>query len=189
MSSIQCLCRRHEGDKEVISLRLLTASILIVSSGAAHRAIDSSSDCNRIQFTCSNFFPSMDSSSSGDRLCELYLRDVISFLSRKEIAYDCRPVSRHIDSTVGQVPLARLPRHFFGLARLRRLSETIGEDQSNLLPIVLPEDCCFELRVGICFHTAAIWLTDFIVLGTGHQPRGPAGRPGFPRRDGAEVRT
>jgi hypothetical protein len=51
--------------------------------------------------------------SESPRLCEIYLRDVLTFLPRTEINAECCRVSRHVDATVSYCPRAMLPRHKF----------------------------------------------------------------------------
>jgi len=80
------------------------------------------------------------------RLCELYLRDVITFLLREEIVGACRFVSQHLNSTFLNCPEPRLPRCRFGGAMLEFRRSRIKVSRLAK-PLSLPEDCCHELKV------------------------------------------
>lgn len=83
------------------------------------------------------------------RLCELYLRDVITFLPPRGINAEFRAVSRHLDSSASNCPESKLPRRLFDNMRLYAVGDPRAPnmDGSWKIPFQLKE-CCHELKVG-----------------------------------------
>jgi hypothetical protein len=82
------------------------------------------------------------------RTCPVYLRDLVSFLKRYDLA-DHRQVSHYFDSTIASLPASRLPRHHFHSLNLHvnDTTETGVQLRGSLFGRGKGSDCCEELMV------------------------------------------
>lgn len=129
------------GGKTRVAIRLAsTNSTILFSLLLAQSAMDS---------------PTIAATSMSPQPCELYLRDVLTLLTRVEIDAKYRLVSRRLDSIVGRCPESKLPRRrlFYLLyvsveVSVNDETKEIYEEGPGLVKIALPTGCCSELEVG-----------------------------------------
>lgn len=77
------------------------------------------------------------------RLCQLYLRDVLSFFKRSEIE-GWRSLSRHFNASVADCPVKLLPRHRFISLEIDAVYHYFEDPESELRRL----SCCGDLEVS-----------------------------------------
>jgi hypothetical protein len=83
-----------------------------------------------------------------NRLCGVYLRDVLSLLPREDIDTGCRQVSSHLDYTAWQCPESRLPRPQLLSLKVECDSQPLTDTDAVPLDFGrLRDECCQWLKV------------------------------------------